>query len=225
MTNHKDHGPEKGDKTNDKPKDRRVVVEFDRAERAAAAAAAPPSPEDDSMDTRASAPDTQKPAAGVAPVIDPATADLLEQIGRLKSDKDDLVRTMVQRQADFENYRKRIERERQEESRRGVGRMIEDLIPVLDAFDLALKAHDSPDYDEHRKGLELIYRQLWESLTKHGLERIAAAGKTFDPHFHQAIERVETSDHPDGAILEVFQEGYLYHGRVLRPSIVRVAVN
>jgi molecular chaperone GrpE len=225
MTNHKDNGPEKGDKTNDKPKDRRVVVEFDRAERAAAAAAAPSSPEDEAMDANASTPDTQKPAAGADPAIDRTTADLLEQIGRLKSDKDDLARTMVQRQADFENYRKRIERERQEESRRGVGRMIEDLIPVLDAFDLALKAHDSPDYDEHRKGLELIYRQLWESLTKHGLERIAAAGKTFDPHFHQAIERVETSEHPDGAILEVFQEGYLYHGRVLRPSIVRVAVN
>jgi molecular chaperone GrpE len=218
MTNTKDNGPEKGEKPNDKPKDRRVVVEFDRAERAAAAAT---SSEEETTDTNASIPDTEKSV----PAVDPATADLLEQIGRLKSDKDDLVRTMVQRQADFENYRKRIERERQEESRRGVGRMIEDLIPVLDAFDLALKAHDSPDYDEHRKGLELIYRQLWESLTKHGLERIAAAGKTFDPHFHQAIERVETSDHPDGAILEVFQEGYLYHGRVLRPSIVRVAVN
>jgi molecular chaperone GrpE len=225
MTNTKDDGPEKGEKPNDKPKDRRVVVEFDRAERAAAAATSPSSPEEDAMDTNASTPDAQRRAAGVDPAIDPATADLLEQIGRLKSDKDDLVRTMVQRQADFENYRKRIERERQEESRRGVGRMIEDLIPVLDAFDLALKAHDSPDYDEHRKGLELIYRQLWESLSKHGLERIAAAGKTFDPHFHQAIERVETPEHPDGAILEVFQEGYLYHGRVLRPSIVRVAVN
>jgi molecular chaperone GrpE len=222
MTNTKDNGPEKGDKPNDKPKDRRVVVEFDRAERAAAAAT---SSEEDAMDTNAFTPDARTPAAGADPAIDPGTADLLEQIGRLKSDKDDLVRTIVQRQADFENYRKRIERERQEESRRGVGRMIEDLIPVLDAFDLALKAHESPDYDEHRKGLELIYRQLWESLTKHGLERIAAAGKTFDPHFHQAIERVETSEYPDGSILEVFQEGYLYHGRVLRPSIVRVAVN
>jgi molecular chaperone GrpE len=132
---------------------------------------------------------------------------------------------MVQRQADFENYRKRIERERQEESKRGVGRVIEDLIPVLDAFDRALKAHDSPDYEEHRKGMELIYRQMWDTLAKHGLERIAAAGQPFDPHFHQAIERVETTDHPDGTIIEVFQDGYLYHGRVLRPSIVRVAVH
>jgi molecular chaperone GrpE len=73
--------------------------------------------------------------------------------------------------------------------------------------------------------MELIYRQLWDALSKQGLERIAAQGKKFDPHFHEAIERVETTEYPDGAIIDVVQEGYLFDGRVLRPSLVRVAVD
>ncbi len=96
---------------------------------------------------------------------------------------------------------------------------------MLDAFERALKAHDDPAYEEYRKGLELIYRQLWETLAKHGLERIAAAGKPFDPYFHQAIERVETDEYPDGTVVEVLQDGFLLHGRVLRPSVVRVSHN
>jgi molecular chaperone GrpE len=154
---------------------------------------------------------------------DPPTVP--EQVARLQNEKEDLIRTMVSRQADFENYKKRIERDRQEESRRGVARLLEDMIPVLDGFTRALRAHDDPAYEEYRKGLELIFRQLWDTLSRHGLERIDAAGKAFDPHFHQAIERVETREHPDGSVLEVLQDGYLFHGRVLRPSIVRVAVD
>ncbi len=97
-------------------------------------------------------------------------------------------------------------------------------MPVLDAFDRALRAHDNPAYEEYRKGLELIYRQMWDTAAKHGLEKIAAADKPFDPRFHQAIERVETTEYSEGTIVEVLQDGYLFHGRVLRPSIVRVAV-
>jgi molecular chaperone GrpE len=148
---------------------------------------------------------------------------MAETMARLQSEKDELMQTMIRRQADFENYRKRIERERDEERRRGTERLLEDLVPVLDAFDRALRAHDNPAYEEYRKGLELIYRQLWETAARHGLERIEAGGKEFDPRFHQAIERVETSEHPEGTIVEVLQDGYLFHGRVLRPSIVRVA--
>jgi molecular chaperone GrpE len=151
----------------------------------------------------------------------PATGE----VARLRAEKDELMQTMVRRQADFENYRKRVERERQEEGRRGVGRILEELVPVLDAYERALRAHEDPAYEEYRKGLELIYRQLWDTLARNGLERIAAAGKPFDPHFHQAIERVETREHPDGSIVEVLQDGYIFHGRVLRPSIVRVAVD
>jgi molecular chaperone GrpE len=150
---------------------------------------------------------------------------LNERAARLQAEKDELMQTLVRRQADFENYRKRIERERQEDRRHGVGRLIEDLLPVLDAFERAIKAHDDPAYEEYLKGLELIYRQLWDTLSRHGLERITAAGKAFDPHYHQAIERVESDAYPEGTVVDVLQDGFVFHGRVVRPSIVRVSFN
>jgi molecular chaperone GrpE len=160
---------------------------------------------------------------GAHPAEATEAAALAERATRLQAEKDELMQTLVRRQADFENYRKRVERERQEDRRHGIGRLIEDLLPVLDAFERALKAHDDPAYEEYRKGLELIYRQLWDTLARYGLERIAAAGKPFDPHYHQAIERVESEDHPEGTVLEVLQDGFVFHGRVVRPSIVRVS--
>jgi molecular chaperone GrpE len=153
------------------------------------------------------------------------TSAASERLARLQAEKDELMQSMVRRQADFENYRKRIERERQDDRRHGVGRLIEELLPVLDSFERALKAHDDPAYEEYRKGLELIYLKLWDTLARHGLERITAAGKAFDPNYHQAIERVESDEHPDGTVLEVLQDGFIYHGRVIRPSIVRVSHN
>ena len=150
---------------------------------------------------------------------------LVEELARLKAEKEELLQTMIRRQADFENFRKRTERDRHEEGRRGVERLILDLIPVLDAFDRALQAHDDPGYEEYRKGITLIRKQLWDSIAKHGVQRIEAAGKIFDPHQHQAIERLESEEYPDGFIVAVFQDGYTFHGRVLRPAIVRVAVN
>jgi len=148
----------------------------------------------------------------------------VEGLARLVAEKEELLKTLVRLQADFDNYRKRMERERKEAGRRGAGRLLQEMLPVLDGLERALRSHDNPVYEEYRKGVELIYRHLWDTLSKHGLERIAAAGKHFDPHYHEAIERVETREHPDGAILEVVQEGYLFDGRVIRPSLVRVAV-
>ncbi len=162
------------------------------------------------------------PPGGSAPGEE---SDLAVQVARLRAEKEDLLQTLVRRQADFENYRKRVERDRHDEARRGVERLIADLIPVLDGFDRALQAHDDPAYEEYRKGMMLIRKQLWDALARHGVERIEAAGKIFDPHFHQAIERAESKDHPDGFILHVFQDGYIFHGRVLRPAIVRVVVH
>ncbi|HLJ24798.1 MAG TPA: nucleotide exchange factor GrpE [Candidatus Acidoferrales bacterium] len=169
--------------------------------------------------------DAESPlAAGENAAADPAQSPT-DELSRLKAEKDELMQTMIRRQADFENFRKRTERDRQEEGRRGVERLIIDLIPVLDGFDRALQAHAEPAYEEYRKGVTLIRKQLWETLAKHGVQRIDATGKIFDPHQHQAIERLESEEYPDGAIVAVFQDGYTFHGRVLRPAIVRVAVN
>ncbi len=146
------------------------------------------------------------------------------EVNKLATDLDDLRQTLLRRQADFDNYRKRIEKERSEDQKRATGRVIEQLIPVLDGFEQALAAHKEAEYESYRKGFELIYRQLLDNLTKLGAERIDPVGKLFDPHLHQALDRVETTEHHDGTILEVFQPGYVYHGRVLRAAMVRVAV-
>ena len=89
----------------------------------------------------------------------------------------------------------------------------------------ALAAHREAEYENYRKGFELIYKQLLDNITKLGVERIDPLGKPFDPHLHQAMDRTETTEHADGVILQTFQPGYVFHGRVLRPAMVRVAVH
>ena len=153
-------------------------------------------------------------------VTDAATGDALQ---KLQAEKQELMNTLVRRQADFENYRKRVEKERQQDRHRGVESLIESILPVLDAFDRALAASEDPAYAEYQKGFELIRRQLSDLLAQHGLERIEAVGKQVNPHLHHAIERVETTEHPEGVVVGELQPGFTFHGRVLRPAMVRVA--
>ena len=150
-------------------------------------------------------------------------AGLAVQVQRLVAEKQDLTNTLVRLQADFDNYRKRIEKERDQARHRGVEHLIEQLLPVLDGFDRALAAHDDPAYEEYRKGFELIRKQLWDVLAKQGVHRIESVGKEFDPNVHHAIEHVPTTDYPDGAVIDELQPGYTFHHRVLRPAMVRVA--
>lgn len=169
--------------------------------------------------------ETTATAEAVASDIAAAETAVEEQMKKLTAEKQDLTNTLVRLQADFDNYRKRVERERHQERHRGAETLVEHLLPVLDAFDRAIAAHKGDADDEFRKGFELIRKQLADVLMKQGLERIETEGKNFDPHFHHAIERVETGERPDGAVLEELQAGYSYHGKVLRPAMVRVAVN
>jgi len=154
---------------------------------------------------------------------DSAMADA--EVAKLAADLQDLRQTLLRRQADFDNYRKRIEKERGEDSKRYTARMVEALIPVIDGFEHALAAHREPAYENYRKGFELIYKQLLDNLTKLGVERVEPVGQHFDPHLHQAVESTETDEAEDGTILQVYQPGYVFHGRVLRPAMVRVAVH
>ena len=147
------------------------------------------------------------------------------EMAKLTADLEELRQTLLRRQADFDNYRKRVEKERFEDSKRATARLIEGLIPVIDGFENALAAHREAEYESYRKGFELIYKQFLDHLTKLGVERLDPIGKPFDPHLHQAVDRAETKDHEDGTILQVFQPGYVFHGRVLRPAMVRVAVH
>ena len=147
------------------------------------------------------------------------------EMAKLTADLEELRQSMLRSQADFANYRKRIEKERFEDSKRATARVIEGLIPVIDGFEHALAAHREDEYENYRKGFELIYKQLLDNVAKLGVERIDPVGKPFDPHLHQAMDRTETTEEKDGTILQVFQPGYVFHGRVLRPAMVRVAVH
>jgi len=146
-----------------------------------------------------------------------------DEVSKLLADKQELMNTLVRRQADFENYRKRVEKERQQDRHRGVELLVEHILPVLDAFDRALAGENDPATAEYRKGFDLIRRQLWEALAKQGLSRIESVGQEFNPHLHHAIESVETSEYSDGTVIGEMQSGYRFHDRVLRPAMVRVA--
>ena len=166
----------------------------------------------------------EQPADGKAVEADSAKENA--EMAKLMADLEELRQSMLRSQADFANYRKRIEKERFEDSKRATARVIEGLIPVIDGFEHALAAHrDAEEYENYRKGFELIYKQLLDNITKLGAERIDPVGKPFDPHLHQAMDRTETTEEKDGTILQVFQPGYVFHGRVLRPAMVRVAVH
>jgi molecular chaperone GrpE len=151
-----------------------------------------------------------------------ASADLASVAAALAAERDELKELLLRRQAEFDNFRKRTERERSEYLQYAGMELVKDMLPVLDDFDRALKTEcSSPDYV---KGVEMIYSRMYETLKKMGLEPVEAVGKPFDPHVHQAVERVETKDAPDGTVLAEFQRGYLFKGKMLRPSMVKVAV-
>jgi molecular chaperone GrpE len=152
-----------------------------------------------------------------------SAGSLNEQLEKLQAEKQEMMNMLVRRQADFENYRKRVEKERHNDRHRAVESLIEGILPVLDAFDRALENADDSASAEYLKGFEMIQRQLSDALAKQGLKRIESVGKEFNPNFHHAIDRVETHEHPDGMVIGEMQPGYVFHDRVLRPAMVRVA--
>jgi molecular chaperone GrpE len=155
-------------------------------------------------------------------IDDPADQLRIERDG-LKVERDDLKELLLRRQAEFDNYRKRTEKERSEFLQYAGMDLVREMLPILDDFDRARKVEaGNPEY---AKGVEMIYNRMFETLKKVGLEPIEAEGRPFDPHLHQAVERVETKDAEDGAILGEFQRGYLFKGKLLRPSMVKVAVH
>jgi molecular chaperone GrpE len=153
-------------------------------------------------------------------------ADELERLrieyDRIKAERDEMKDLLLRRQADFDNFRKRTEKERSEYLQYAGMELVRDMLPILDDFDRAL--HAESGNPEYAKGVEMIYARMYETLKKMGLEPIETAGQAFDPHLHQAIERVETKDAEDGAVLGEFQRGYHFKGKLLRPSMVKVAV-
>lgn len=141
---------------------------------------------------------------------------------RLAAEKAELQDLLLRGQAEFQNFRKRVEKERVEFAEYSSTEAVRAMLPIIDDFERALKVESADK--EFSKGMQLILQRLYESLKKLGLEPMASAGQPFDPHIHHAVEMVETSDAPDHTILDEYQRGYNFKGRLLRPAMVKVAV-
>ena len=157
----------------------------------------------------------------------PATEgqDALEALERTKKEKEELHDTYIRLLADFDNYKKRMTREKADLIRFANESLLRDFLPVIDNIE-RLKAHSSSegDWDALLKGIELILQDIKKLLAKYDVHPIEAVGKPFDPTQHEAIQKVETTQSPPHTVIEEYQKGYTFRGRLLRPSAVCVAV-
>ena len=145
------------------------------------------------------------------------------ELQKLKSERDALLDRLARAQAEFENARRRAAKEQQDYRDFATADAIKSLLPVIDSFDRALQVKSDPR--DFRSGVELIYKQLQDALAKLGVRPIPAKGEPFDPHYHEAVEMVETTDAPDHEVIDELQRGYKFKDRLLRPAMVRVAKN
>ncbi len=146
-----------------------------------------------------------------------------EELRRVTAERDELLDRLARLQAEFENARKRAAREQSDFREYAVAEAIKPLLPILDSFERALKSPAAPS--DFRSGVELIFKQLQDTLTRMGIEPVAALGRPFDPHLHQAVQVVDTDQVPDHHVLEELQRGYRFKDRLLRPAMVLVARN
>ncbi|AFQ45834.1 nucleotide exchange factor GrpE [Desulfosporosinus meridiei] len=147
-------------------------------------------------------------------------AELIQAKAKADEHKDHMLRL----QAEFDNYRKRTQKEKTEIIKYASERLISELLPVLDNFERAASsAQVNPDFNAFSQGIDMIYRQLQTALNKEGLKAIEAAGQPFDPNLHDAVLRVESDEHPENTVVEELQKGYYLKEKVLRPSMVKVS--
>jgi molecular chaperone GrpE len=170
-------------------------------------------------------------ATGGSGVADPpagsTSASTLEAVtaerDRLIEENHDLMDRLLRRQAEFDNFRRRAEREKSEVLEFAHSDSVRAILPILDDFERALKTHTADKV--YARGMELIYQRFTDTLKKLGLETITTKGQKFDPHLHHAVDMVETGDVEEQTILDEYQPGYNFRGRLLRPAMVKVAVH
>ena len=168
---------------------------------------------DESPETTASAEAAVSEAAA-------AEADPLAELRREKAALEDrLLRTA----AEFDNYRKRVGRERRDHAEAAIADAVAELLPIIDDLELALDAQVGSDAEVYRKGVELIHREMTELLRRHGVQPIQTVGADFDPRFHQAMIHETSAEHREGEVMEEFRTGYMLGERLLRPAMVKVA--
>ena len=161
-------------------------------------------------------------SATVTSAAEATVEALAAERDRLAAERADLQERLLRRQADFDNFRRRSERERGEVLDYATTETIKGLLPILDDFERALKVESGDK--EYARGMELIYQRLYDSLKKMGLEPITSTGQPFDPNIHHAVDRAVADDAEENTVLEEFQRGYNFRGKLLRPAMVKVAV-
>jgi molecular chaperone GrpE len=152
------------------------------------------------------------------PQTDEQQPDPLEEIRR---ERDGLQDRLLRTAAEFDNYRKRMDRERRDLAEYTASEVVSELLPIIDNLERALQA--SAPEDPLRKGVELIHKQMLDILRKRGVKPIEALGADFDPNFHQAVIHEESAEHREGEVMEELQRGYVVGDRLLRPAMVKVA--
>jgi len=147
-----------------------------------------------------------------------------QEIEALKKERDGLYDRLLRKQAEFENYKKRTDREKSDFMQFASADLMKELLNVLDSFELALKnAATQAGGQNMLRGFELIYKQIQDTLARFGLKPIEAQGRKFDPHFHQAVSTQATDQVEENTVLEEMRKGYVLNGRLLRPAMVSVA--
>ena len=151
-----------------------------------------------------------------------AAPALADEIVELRKERDGLHDRLLRQAAEFDNFRKRVERERKDTAQYAAIEFVQDLLPVIDDFERALQT-GAPGAESYRQGLEIIHRALMDMLRKRGVTPIDAVGTKFDPQVHQAVSYEEAPDSTDGEVLEEFRRGYRLGDRLVRPDMVKVA--
>lgn len=146
---------------------------------------------------------------------------LEKEIESLEEEKDNYYQQLVRLKADFSNYRKRTKKEKERLDLEARSSLINELLPVIDNFERALKTADAEG--EFKNGIEMIYNQLMEILKQEGLDTIDTVGEPFDHEYHEAIMQVEDTEEDSGIIVEEIQKGYVLNDKVVRPAMVKVA--
>jgi molecular chaperone GrpE len=145
------------------------------------------------------------------------------ELAEARRERDDLYDRLLRKTAEFDNYRKRVERERRESAQYAAGDLLEALLPIVDDFERALQAEAGPDAEAYRQGIELIYRQLQDLLARRGVTPVDAVGRMFDPRVHQALTYESSPGRAEGEVIGEVRRGYTLGDRLLRPAMVKVA--
>lgn len=152
-----------------------------------------------------------------------AATEQTEALETLRREKDALQDRLLRTAAEFDNYRKRIDRERRELSEYAGADILTDMLPIIDDLERALQAAPAGEAESYRRGVELIHKQMTDLLRKRGVKPIEAVGAQFDPRYHEAVMQEVSSEHREGEVMAELRRGYTLGERLLRPATVKVA--